>query len=56
MSNQETAEKLGLSVRSIQTYSGNLLQKLGTSNRQKAVRRAIAMGLSELAQLFTRGH
>ena len=56
MSNQETAEKLGLSVRSIQTYSGNLLQKLGTSNRQKAVRRAISMGLSELAQLFTRGH
>jgi DNA-binding NarL/FixJ family response regulator len=53
MSNQETAEKLGLSVRSIQTYSGNLLQKLGTSNRQKAVRRAISMGLSDLAQLFT---
>jgi len=29
-----------------------LLQKLGTSNRQKALRKAIALGLAELGQLL----
>jgi len=52
MSNKETAKKLGLSVRSVQTYSGNLLQKLGTSSRQKALRKAISIGLAEFSQLF----
>ena len=52
LSNQETAEKTGLSVRSIQTYSGNLLQKLGTNNRQRALRRALSLGLTELGHLF----
>ncbi|PHX87174.1 MAG: hypothetical protein CK536_07415 [Synechococcus sp. Baikal-G1] len=57
MSNRETAEKTGLSVRSIQTYSGNLLQKLGTNNRQRALRRALSMGLTELGHLFeTKSH
>jgi len=52
LSNQETAEKLGLSVRSVQTYSVNLLQKLGANNRQRALRKAIALGLTELTHLF----
>lgn len=52
LSNEETATKLGLSVRSVQTYSGNLLKKLGTKNRQRALRRAISMGLAELSHLF----
>jgi two-component system secretion response regulator SsrB len=52
LSNKEIAHQLGLSVRSVQTYSGNLLQKLGTSNRQKALRKAISLGLAELGQLL----
>jgi DNA-binding NarL/FixJ family response regulator len=52
LSNEETATKLGLSVRSVQTYSGNLLKKLGTNNRQRALRRAISLGLTELSSLF----
>jgi DNA-binding NarL/FixJ family response regulator len=52
LSNKEMAQQLGLSVRSVQTYSGNLLQKLGTSNRQRALRKAIALGLAELSQLL----
>ena len=52
LSNEETAKKLGLSVRSVQTYSGNLLQKLGTNNRQRALRRALSLGLTELSHLF----
>jgi DNA-binding NarL/FixJ family response regulator len=52
LSNQETAEKIGLSVRSVQTYSVNLLNKLGTNNRQKALRRALSLGLTELGYLF----
>ncbi len=52
LSNGETANKLGLSVRSVQTYSGNLLKKLGTNNRQRALRRAISLGLMELGHLF----
>jgi DNA-binding NarL/FixJ family response regulator len=52
MSNQETAEKLGLSVNSVRTYSSNLLNKLGTSNRQKALRRVLSLGLAELGHLL----
>jgi two-component system, NarL family, nitrate/nitrite response regulator NarL len=44
LSNKETAEQLGLSVRTVQTYSANLLQKLGVNNRQKALRRVISLG------------
>ena len=53
LSNEETALKLQLSVRSVQTYSGILLKKLGTNNRQRALRRAISLGFTELAHLFT---
>ena len=52
LSNRETADKTGLSVRSVQTYSGNLLQKLGTNNRQRALRRALSLGLTELGHLL----
>ena len=55
MSNQETAEKLGLSVHSVRTYSSILLNKLGTSNRQKALRRVLSLGLAELVHLFKSG-
>ena len=44
LSNKELAERLGLSVRTVQTYSANLLQRLGVNNRQKALRRAISLG------------
>ena len=44
LSNKELAEKLGLSVRTVQTYSANLLQRLGVNNRQKALRCAISLG------------
>ena len=53
LSNEETALKLQLSVRSVQTYSGTLLKKFGTNNRQRALRRAISLGFTELAHLFT---
>ena len=53
LSNEETALKLQLSVRSVQTYGGILLKKLGTNNRQRALRRAISLGFTELAHLFT---
>ena len=54
LTNQETATKLGLSVRSVQTYSGNLLKKLGTSNRQRVLRRAISLGWSEFSHFFSK--
>ena len=53
LTNQETATKLGLSVRSVQSYSGNLLKKLGTSNRQRALLRAISLGWTEFSHLFS---
>ena len=37
LSNREVAEQLNLSVRSVQTYSGQLLSRLGVNNRQKAL-------------------
>jgi DNA-binding CsgD family transcriptional regulator len=52
LSNQETAQRLGLSVRTVQTYSSNLLQKLGVNNRQKALRRAISLGFNAVLQRF----
>jgi DNA-binding NarL/FixJ family response regulator len=48
LSNKETAEQLGLTVRTVQTYSTNLLHKLGVNNRQKALRRAISLGYKAL--------
>ena len=52
LSNRETAARLGLSIRSVQTYSGNLLQKLGTSNRQKALLFAVKQGLTKIKDIF----
>ena len=52
LSNRETADLLGLSVRTVQTYSANLMRKLGTNNRQKALRNALALGFTALGQLF----
>jgi DNA-binding NarL/FixJ family response regulator len=52
LSNQETAQRLGLSVRTVQTYSSTLLQKLGVNNRQKALRRAISLGFNAVLRRF----
>ena len=52
LSNRETAERLGLSVRTVQTYSVNLLQRLGVNNRQKALRRAISLGFRAAVRRF----
>lgn len=54
LSNEETAKKLGLSVRSIQTYSGTLLKKLGTNNRQRALMRAKSLGLTKPSHVSTK--
>lgn len=52
LSNREVAEKLSLSVRTVQTYSGQLLQRLGVNNRQKAILRAIELGISFVPKYF----
>jgi DNA-binding NarL/FixJ family response regulator len=41
----EMAQKLPLSQSSVKTYSRNLLQKLGVGNRQKALLKALQLGL-----------
>ncbi|WP_341884732.1 LuxR C-terminal-related transcriptional regulator [Synechococcus sp. UW140] len=46
LSNREVAEQLNLSVRSVQTYSGQLLARLGVNNRQKALIQIAKMGIS----------
>ncbi|NQV09809.1 MAG: response regulator transcription factor [Cyanobacteria bacterium] len=46
LSNREVAEQLNLSVRSVQTYSGQLLARLGVNNRQKALMHIAKMGIS----------
>jgi DNA-binding NarL/FixJ family response regulator len=52
LSNREVAEKLNLSVRTVQTYSGNLLERLGVNNRQKALLAASRMGISVAQRYF----
>jgi DNA-binding NarL/FixJ family response regulator len=52
LSNQETAKRLGLSVRTVQTYSVNLLRRLGVNNRQKALRRAVGLGFHAVLRSF----
>ncbi len=54
LSNKQMAEQLNLSPRTIQTYSGNLLQKLGVRNRQKALLRALEIGFSRFEKLLTK--
>ena len=48
LTNKESAEELNLSPETVKTYSGRLLSKLGVNNRQKALRRAAALGLDRL--------
>jgi len=48
----EMAAKLPLSKNSVKTYSRNLLQKLGVGNRQKALIKAVEMGI--MSKLFTK--
>lgn len=43
--NQEIAEKIAISVKSVETYRGRLLQKLGFKSRAELVRYAIARGI-----------
>lgn len=52
LSNREVAEQLNLSVRSIQTYSGQLLARLGVNNRQKALMHIAKMGISVIPKFF----
>ena len=52
LTNKEMAERLQLSPRTIQTYSGNLLQKLGVNNRQKALITALRIGFSRFERWF----
>jgi DNA-binding NarL/FixJ family response regulator len=51
LSNQETAKQLCLSPRTVQTYSSELLQKLGANNRQKALVQAMRLGFKALGRL-----
>ena len=52
LSNREVAEQLNLSVRSVQTYSGQLLARLGVNNRQKALIQIAKMGISVTTRFF----
>jgi DNA-binding NarL/FixJ family response regulator len=52
LSNREVAESLGLSVRTVQTYSGQLLARLGVNNRQKALLRIAQLGISVIPKFF----
>jgi len=52
LTNKQMAERLQLSPRTIQTYSGNLLQKLGVNNRQKALIAALKIGFSRFEKWF----
>lgn len=54
LSNREVAEALNLSVRTIQTYSGQLLARLGVNNRQKALLRIAQLGISVIPKFFSR--
>ena len=46
LSNQEMAAELQLSTHTVKTYSADLLAKLGVNNRQKALRKAVALGFA----------
>jgi DNA-binding NarL/FixJ family response regulator len=52
LSNREVAERLNLSVRTVQTYSGQLLARLGVNNRQKALLRIAQLGISVIPKFF----
>jgi DNA-binding NarL/FixJ family response regulator len=48
LTNREAAKMLGLSIYTVQTYSSDLLAKLGVRNRQKALLKALTIGINEL--------
>ncbi|MHB2018826.1 MAG: response regulator [Candidatus Xenobia bacterium] len=48
MTNQQMADQLHLSVKTIQTHRGNILQKLGLHSRVDLVRYAVRNGLADL--------
>jgi DNA-binding NarL/FixJ family response regulator len=48
LTNKETAIELNLSPHTVKTYSSDLLAKLGVSNRQKALRKALALGMERI--------
>ena len=52
LTNREVAQHLNLSVRTVQAYSGMLLQRLGVNNRQKAILRAMEIGVSFVPKYF----
>jgi DNA-binding NarL/FixJ family response regulator len=52
LTNKQMAARLNLSPRTIQTYSGNLLKKLGVNNRQKALIAALKIGFSRFETWF----
>ena len=52
LSNREVAEQLNLSVRTVQTYSGNLLSRLGVNNRRKAIMAIARMGVTVVPRFF----
>ena len=56
LSNREVAESLNLSVRTVQTYSGQLLARLGVNNRQKALLRVAQLGISVIPKFFRGNH
>lgn len=45
--NQEIADKLGLSVKTVETYKSRLMQKLGISSRIALVHYAVQLGMLE---------
>ena len=49
LSNHEVAAELQLSTHTVKTYSADLLAKLGVNNRQKALRKAVALGLARFS-------
>lgn len=49
LSNEEVAVELQLSVHTVKTYSADLLAKLGVNNRQKALRKVVALGLTRFS-------
>jgi two-component system, LuxR family, response regulator FixJ len=47
--NRQISEKLGLSVRTVETYRGKLMDKLGVGSLPEAIRLAYATGIVTLA-------
>jgi DNA-binding NarL/FixJ family response regulator len=52
LTNREVAKRLNLSIRTVQTYSGQLLARLGVNNRQKALLRIAQLGIPVIPKFF----